>query len=124
MHRSRLAFTALASVAVLALGACGDDGGSPSATTPPPSGSPAVDLEAKDNAFVPVNFSITAGGTITLRNTGTALHNFKSTDLGVDTDVAAGKSIPISISGGKKGTFKYTCKYHEALKMEGQITVE
>lgn len=119
---------ALATAALLTLGACGGGDDTPpagnGATTNPPGGGSAVQLEAKDNAFAPKDLAVSAGTvTVVMRNTGVALHGFTAKDLGVDKDVKAGESVTFTFTAATPGTFKYTCKYHETVGMIGNVIV-
>ena len=146
MYLRRHAAAALALTAVLSVVACSEadngnntlaEGEYPGAqttssasatpTAPAPVAFPAgkpVPLEAKDNEFVPVAFSVPAGDvTIVMDNTGGAPHTFTQSDLKVDVNADAGKKATIKLKGLKPGTYHFICKYHESLKMVGDLTV-
>ena len=126
----------LAACAVLFVGvACSsEDDSSGEKSAAAPSGAVVVDgaisVKAKDNVFEPKSFTAPAGMavTVTLDNTGAALHNFALADQkGPD-----GKEIQTElIAGGKTdtveftlpaGTYNYYCTVHPA-EMRGTITV-
>jgi plastocyanin len=139
----RLATGAFALSTVLAIGACSqNDNGNNTLVgknnTPTPPGAPAstgapspsggggtlTTLEAKDNEFVPKTATAKAGTiSFEMKNTGASPHTFTSADLKVDVNVDAGKTGKIEIADAKPGTYKFICKYHEALGMTGELTV-
>lgn len=143
--RRRVTSAALALAAAMAFAACteADNGNntlaytdtdtppSASATAPgaPQSTAPAVagkdiELEAKDNEFVPLQITAKAGSiTIVMKNTGKAPHTFTQSQLGVDVNADAGQTAKIEIKDAKPGTYHFICKYHEVLKMVGDLTV-
>ena len=145
--RRRATSAALALTAALALGACveADNGnntlaydkteapsaqstapGAPQSTGPAEQGGQggAIDLEAKDNEFVPLEITAKAGTIIiNMRNTGVAPHTFTQAELNVDVNADGGKNAEIKLEGVKPGKYHFICKYHEALKMVGDLTV-
>jgi plastocyanin len=58
-----------------------------------------------------------------MKNTGAAPHTFTNADLKVDVNADAGKSAEIKLTDVKPGTYKFVCKYHEALNMVGELKV-
>src|SRR5688500_11654361 len=136
--RRRATSAALALTAALVLGACveGDNGnntlandkstaseapstapGAPQSTGPAEQGGQggAIDLEAKDNEFVPLEITAKAGTIIiNMRNTGVAPHTFTQADLDVDVNADGGKNAEIKLEGVKPGKYHFICKYHEA----------
>lgn len=82
----------------------------------------AVSLEAGDSFFAPTcETGVPAGKvTITLRNTGSALHNFSVPDQGIDTDVAAGKTITVEVDASAPA-LTFFCKYHRTSGMVGAL---
>jgi plastocyanin len=132
---ARAALLLAASVVLLVGAACSSDdesGGEKSATGP--SGAAVVNgaiaVKAKDNAFEPKSFTAPAGTavTVTLENTGAALHNFAL----VDQKGPDGKEIQTElIAGGKTdtveftlpaGSYDYYCTVHPA-EMRGTLMV-
>ncbi|HVF06839.1 MAG TPA: cupredoxin domain-containing protein [Frankiaceae bacterium] len=101
--------------------------GAPQSTAPAePQGDGPIDLEAKDNVFAPEKITAAAGQiVIKMRNTGVAPHTFTNTDLKVDVNANGGQDAEIKLAGVKPGTYKFICKYHEALNppMVGELTV-
>lgn len=82
-----------------------------------------VTVEARDNVFAPADVTIEAGGTITFRNTGQAVHRAEDKGGAFDSgDLFAGDSKSVTLN--KEGTFQMICRYHEALGMTGQIVVQ
>jgi plastocyanin len=79
-------------------------------------------IELADFAFAPDCFSVDAGATLTLENTGEALHTFTVTDSDVDLRVDAGTTLEASLSGVEPGTHAVTCTLHP--QMVGTLTVE
>ena len=101
--------------------------GAPQTTAParPPAGGP-IDLEAKDNVFVPEQITAAAGDiVITMRNTGQAPHTFTNPQLKVDVNANGGQDAEVKLTGVQPGTYKFVCKYHETLNppMVGELTV-
>lgn len=101
--------------------------GAPQSTAPArPPGDGPIDLEAKDNVFAPEKITAAAGQiVIKMRNTGVAPHTFTNADLKVDVNANGGQDAEIKLDGVKPGTYKFVCKYHEALNppMVGELTV-
>jgi plastocyanin len=106
----------LAAVALLA--ACQGDESPPTLCTDPVA---ATTVELADFAFRPDCLSVDAGATITLENTGDALHTFTVTGTDVDFDVDAGTSVEASLSGVEPGTYAVTCTLHP--QMVATLTV-
>jgi len=139
MHLPRRATAgALATLTVLAMGCTKYDNGNNTLTesSPTPAGDPrttkpaeqpaggTIALEAKDNEFAPKTIEVKAGpATIDMKNTGAAPHTFTNADLKVDVNADAGKTATISLTDLKPGTYKFICKYHEALGMVGELKV-
>jgi plastocyanin len=108
----------LALTAVVILTACGGDEAQPEPCTDPVT---ATTVELADFAFRPDCLSADAGATITLDNTGDALHTFTVEGTDVDFEVDAGTSIEASLSGVEPGTYAVTCTLHP--QMEATLTV-
>jgi plastocyanin len=139
---------AIALAGVLFLGACGDttsdddQGAAPTtaaaASDTCPSGSglegtisdhgaaPATGaelaIEAGDSYFEPTCVTGTPSGEVQLvvENTGGVLHNVSIPDQGIDTDVAPGETITVTVdvSGG---ALPYFCKFHRTSGMVGSL---
>jgi len=58
---------------------------------------------------------------LTLRNEGTATHNFSIEDLDIDTDVPAGEARTLSLPVPRIGGYVFFCKYFAASGMRGAI---
>ena len=105
--------------ALLFLTACGGD------EEPPPEGCTdpvaATTVELADFVFRPDCLSADAGATITLENTGDALHTFTVEGTDVDVDVDAGTSTEATLSRVEPGTYAVTCTLHP--QMEATLTV-
>jgi plastocyanin len=79
-----------------------------------------VTLEAADTFFEPTCVVVSGGTlTVTIRNTGSGLHNFSVTSLGIDEDVAAGQSITVDVRFDGTGPLSFFCKYHASAGMQG-----
>ena len=101
--------------------------GAPQSTAParPQQGGP-IDLEAKDNIFVPEQITAAAGTiVINMRNTGQAPHTFTNAELKIDVNANGGQDAEIKLDGVKPGKYHFVCKYHETLNppMVGDLTV-
>ena len=97
--------------------------GAPQSTAPARAGKD-IQLEAKDNEFVPKTIAAKAGTiTIVMKNTGVAPHTFTNAQLEVDVNADGGKSAEIKLTGVEPGRYHFICKYHEALKMVGDLEV-
>ena len=116
-----LAFGALAALAgIMAVGfAMRDDGDTVAA---------GESLEADLSEFA-IDLSasnVTAGGTITVRNNGTMIHNLavRDTDL-ASADVSAGETTDLDVSGLEPGTYEVHCTIpgHTESGMTAQLTV-
>jgi plastocyanin len=114
----RIARLLLLAPVMLLLVACQGDEPPPEACTDPVA---ATTVELADFAFRPDCLSADAGATITLENTGDALHTFTMTGTDVDFDVDAGTSVEASLSGVEPGTYAVTCTLHP--QMDATLTV-
>ncbi|MFL5758879.1 MAG: cupredoxin domain-containing protein [Thermomicrobiales bacterium] len=105
--------------------------GSPAAS---PVGSPspspianAVEIDLLDIRFDPKTFTIRANTdvTVTLKNKGTAPHNFSIDELHIDQDVAPGQTVQVHIKA-PAGQYQYYCNVdaHKAAGMVGTLTVQ
>jgi plastocyanin len=82
----------------------------------------SVDLSAGDFFFEPTCTRVQAGThTITITNSGQALHNFSVKSLGIDQDVAAGQSITVQVEFDGSAPLAFFCKYHVASGMQGAL---
>ena len=79
-------------------------------------------LEAGDAFFAPTCVTGIASGkvSVTVKNTGGALHNFSIPEQSIDLDVAPGKSITVELNV-PQGTTPFNCKYHRASGMVGAL---
>ncbi len=111
---------------LLAVGACGDDtsdGGNglslPDATsvTAIPEGAPLID---QDNlAFIPGELTVSAGGTMYLKNSESAVHTV--TIDGKNVSGVMRKDDTLAWTPPGAGTYRVTCDYHP--QMRATITV-
>jgi plastocyanin len=108
----------LALAALVLLSACGGGEAQPEPCADPVA---ATDVELADFAFRPDCLSADAGATITLENTGDALHTFTVEGTDVDFEVDAGTSVEASLSGVEPGAYAVTCTLHP--QMEATLTV-
>jgi plastocyanin len=81
-----------------------------------------ITLEAGDTFFAPTCVTDTAQGTvsITVRNTGSALHNFSIASQGIDEDADKGKTIRVDVRISV-GSTPFFCKYHRTSGMVGVL---
>ena len=124
-------------LAALALAACGggdsdsdnDNGnnGNGDDDTTIPSDATEFVVSLQDNIFVPAEFSIKAGQTVTIiaKNEGTAIHNMvvKDTDMKSDAIVQPGAESRFEIRFDNEGEYDIQCDYHLP-DMVGTITVK
>jgi plastocyanin len=77
-------------------------------------GSPTADIKMLDNKFDPDCFTMSHEQGLTVRNEGTALHNFSVEGSDVDLDVPSGEATNAEAIGGilQPGDHKVSCKYH------------
>jgi glucose/arabinose dehydrogenase/uncharacterized cupredoxin-like copper-binding protein len=84
-------------------------------------------VEMVDIAFNPSSLTIPADTdvTVSLPNTGAALHNFSIDELGIDVDVAAGDTGSATINA-PAGDYEFYCNVpgHEEAGMLGTLTVQ
>jgi uncharacterized cupredoxin-like copper-binding protein len=87
-------------------------------------------LDARDIAFEPTEITISAADepvTITMENTGAALHNFAIDALDIDVDVNPGETVTFEIPAGTApGTYDFYCNVpgHKEAGMVGTLVVE
>jgi plastocyanin len=97
-------------------------------TTAPPASSPAgggqVAITMVDFSFNPSTVTASTSQDIVLTNTGSALHNFSITKLGIDQDVQPGQSVTLKAPGPSvtPGNYDFFCKYHKSQGMVGTLT--
>ena len=73
----------------------------------------------------PVDFTFKVGETVEFAVTAeTEFHTFTVDELGIDADMNAGETETFTFTFDKAGTFRLICIPHEALGMEGTITVQ
>jgi len=82
----------------------------------------SVSIEAGDSFFAPTCVTDLPAGSITLtvRNSGRALHNVTVESLGIDEDVAAGQTITVTVRVGSS-PLPFFCKYHRTSGMVGAL---
>jgi plastocyanin len=87
-----------------------------------PASGPTVSVEAGDSFFGPTCTSGVAAGTVTLtvHNSGQALHNVSIADQGIDEDVEAGETITVQVTVGSSPV-QFECKYHRTSGMVGAL---
>ncbi len=85
----------------------------------------SVILEASEFFFSPTCVRASAGATltVTVKNEGTALHNFSVTSLGIDKDVPVGSTITVQVALPSSGALAFFCKYHVSSGMQGAFLV-
>lgn len=128
----RSSFAGLALATTLALAACGGGGDSDSGDngdddTTIPSNATEFVVSMQDNMYVPAEFSIKAGQTVTIiaKNEGTAIHNMVVTGTTMKSDaiVDPGGESRFEVRFDRKGEFDFQCDYHLP-DMVGTITVK
>jgi plastocyanin len=87
-----------------------------------PASGNAVTLTAADSFFEPTCTTDVPSGTfaVTVRNTGSALHNFSVPDQLIDRDVAQGDTIAVGVNVSDEDV-KFFCKYHRTSGMVGAL---
>ena len=86
-------------------------------------GSSTAEIKMLDNTFDPDCFTVSAEQGLTIRNEGTALHNFSVEGSDVDLDVPSGEETNTEAVGGilQPGDHKVTCKYHPEMVAELRV---
>lgn len=84
--------------------------------------SSTVEIEAGDQFFKPTCLTDVPQGTLTLTvsNTGQALHNIQIEGQNIDKDIEAGESVTVDVEVGSEPVV-LSCKYHSGLGMHGVI---
>lgn len=82
-------------------------------------------VTARDFYFEATCLTASGGGkvSVTITNSGTALHNFSVTSQGIDQDVAVGQSITVDVELPDSGTLGFVCKYHSSSGMVGAFVI-
>ena len=83
-------------------------------------------IQMQDNQFSPATIVGKPGQTVklTLKNVGTAQHNFKidsQVKTGADADVPSGKTAHVTVKIPKSGSLQFYCEYHKSLGMVGTV---
>ncbi len=81
-----------------------------------------VSLIGGDSYFQPTCITGVAAGSITVsvRNTGSQLHNISVSDQNIDQDVAAGETVNVHVKV-QSAPLVFFCKYHRASGMQGAL---
>ena len=81
----------------------------------------SIEIDAGDFFFDPTCLTTSSPGriTVTVTNTGNALHNFTVEEQGIDEDVQVGESITVKVQVGATGSVPFLCKYHVGSGMQG-----
>jgi len=81
-----------------------------------------VSIEAGDSFFAPTCVTGVSSGTVTLtvRNSGQALHNVTIDSLGIDKDVPASQTITVTVRM-ESSPLTFFCKYHRTSGMVGAL---
>ena len=74
-----------------------------------------------DNAFQPAEITAAAGDSLTVANTGQALHTFTVEGGEIDEEVAPGAETEVTIDL-EAGEYPVVCKFHP--EMTGTLTVQ
>jgi plastocyanin len=85
----------------------------------------SVEIDAGDFFFDPTCLTASSPGTVTITvtNTGNALHNFTVEEQGIDQDVQIGESVTVKVELPAPGSLPFLCKYHSASGMQGAFVV-
>ena len=110
--RASLLSVVLVSGAVLGPAACSSSDAPPKCDAPVQTTS----VELKDFAFEPVCVESSATATLTLRNTGSAIHTFTIDGTDVNANVDPGETTSVTLSGLTTGTtYPVVCTYHSQM---------
>jgi plastocyanin len=107
----------LALLVVVSVACGGSDGGAASdgsAGCDQPVATTSVTLT--DVSFEPSCIGADAGASLELRNTGSTPHTFTLPDTSVNTEVGAGDSANVQLTGLPAGTYDVICTYHTQMK--------
>lgn len=128
--------------ALVVLGGCSGDEGSPVVEPPPAEtedataaptddgactdlrseGAPVIEMQ--DFEFVPACVQLTTSQGFGTRNEGQNLHNFSIEGVaGVDVDTEPGQENNYDPPGLDADTYTFFCKYHRSSGMEGELRV-
>jgi plastocyanin len=86
-----------------------------------------LEMELDNFSFGPTFVKAKAGQTITLEleNEGSAPHTLTSDALGVDEELAPGRSTSVELTVPSSGkAFLFFCRFHEAAGMKGAVYVK
>jgi plastocyanin len=122
MNRTtRLLGVALATLALtVALGACGSSSKS-SASSSTSSAATGATITIHNFMFSPATLGVTAGTTVTVKNTDSTDHTVTALDGSFDTGpIHSGKTATFTVS--KAGTVKYHCNIHNYMMGTIQVT--
>jgi plastocyanin len=88
-------------------------------------GAVEVRIAARDFAFDPDCLILLGGQSLVVRNVGNNLHNFTLQGSSVGFDIPPGEGARTEAVGGAvpPGTYTYSCIYHRAQGMAGEITI-
>lgn len=109
--------------AMAALPGCGSDSSTDSYGGNPPPGSDPNTIVLSGMSFSPGSKTISAGTTITWKNTNSFVHTSTSDAGAWDTgNIPGGTSKTTTFN--TPGTYPYHCTYHATMGMTGTIVVE
>jgi plastocyanin len=125
----RTALVVLVAVALMASTACGSSKPKTAPATVPTDlrGRATVEIDAKQNQFMPAAVIVDVGTKVTWRNTDSVLHNLKKSADAVDFGAKFGidafnPGATYSFTFTKVGTFPYECTIHAG--MTGTVDVK
>jgi plastocyanin len=95
---------------LLASVACSSSSEAPADLCPSPTTTTSVEM--KDFEYSPSCVAVAPGATLSLTNSGQTPHTFTVKAVDKSTDVAAGGSGSLDLSGVAAGTYEVTCIYH------------
>jgi len=109
---------------LLLLAACGSSGPA-TGSTAPDAGTVPVTMNAQDVRFDPGIITAKPGEKIalTVSNRDAFKHNFTVTELGVNQDIEAGKSVTLVFTTRGTSDLQFFCEYHKARGMVGTLNL-
>ncbi len=78
-------------------------------------------ISVRDNEFVPSEFTVDAGASLTLTNGGQAAHTFTLEDGSIDEELDPAVQISVTVPSAA-GDYPFVCSFHP--EMTGTMTVQ
>lgn len=104
-----------------------EEGEAPPAASPEASPAAALTLEAVDIAWTQTQLTASPGQTITIVNSGEAVHNFTVSELGANVPLPVGMTASWTVpADAAPGTYDFICAEpgHEGQGMVGTLTIQ